>query len=214
MAYRESEVSWLEILLQLKFQAISIAPEFAIGDGAFGFWSAVTKHWSITHPQHFWVHKTANVLNKVPKSVQPIMKETLQDIYMAETQQEAHKAFGQFEIRYGAKYPKAAECLIRNKVKMLVFYDVTAKRWTHIRMTNPIELIFTTVRLRTHKIKNYGNQKTTLVMALKLMRTAEVNWRKLRGFKLLADIIKGVKFRDGIRETNVNHQDTDLEAVH
>lgn len=212
--YRESEASWLEVLSQLTSQGISVAPELAIGDGALGFWNAVTKHWPTTRHQRCWVHKTANVLNKVPKSVQPRMKESLHDIWMAETRQNAYKAFGQFETRYGAKYPKAVECLTKDKVEMLAFYDFPAEHWTHIRTSNPIESMFATVRLRTNKTKNCGSRKTTLAMACKLMRTAEDNWRRLRGFKLLADIIKGVMFRDGIRETEGDQQDTALEAIH
>ncbi|WP_263363610.1 transposase [Candidatus Enterovibrio escicola] len=137
----------------------------------------------------------------------------LQDIWMAETQQEAHKAFGQFEIRYGAKYPKAVVCLIKGKMEKLSFYDFSTEHWTHIRTTNSIESMFATVSLRPNKTNNCGSRKTTLAMACKLMRTAKVNLCSLRGFKLLADIINGVKFRDGIHETNVNHQDTDLEVV-
>ena len=124
---------------------------------------------------------------------------------MAETRQNAYKAFGQFETRYAAKYPKAVACLTKDKVEMLAFYDFPAEHWTHIRTSNPIESMFATVRLRTNKTKNCGSRKTTLAMACKRMRTAEDKWRRLRGFKLLADIIKGVKFQDGIRETGFLH---------
>ncbi|MBO1365485.1 IS256 family transposase [Vibrio cholerae] len=208
--YRESEASWLEVLTQLQSQGMTIAPELAIGDGALGFWNAVTKFWPTTRHQRCWVHKTANILNKVPKSVQPRMKESLQDIWMAETRDEAYKAFRLFEQRYGAKYPKATECLVKDKDEMLAFYDFPAEHWTHIRTTNPIESMFATVRLRTNKTKNCGSRKTTLAMAFKLMQTAESNWRRLRGFKLLADVIKGVKFQDGIRETEKSQQDIAL----
>ena len=212
--YRESEASWLEVLTQLQSQGMTIAPELAIGDGALGFWNAVTKFWPTTRHQRCWVHKTANILNKVPKSVQPRMKESLQDIWMAETRDEAYKAFRLFEQRYGAKYPKATECLVKDKDEMLAFYDFPAEHWTHVRTTNPIESMFATVRLRTNKTKSCGSRKTTLAMAFKLMKTAESNWRRLRGFKLLADVIKGVKFQDGIRETEENQQDIALESVH
>jgi putative transposase len=160
------------------------------------------------------VHKTANILNKVPKAVQPKMKESLQEIWMAETRADAYQAFGLFEKKYGAKYPKATECLVKDKAEMLAFYDFPAEHWTHIRTTNPIESLFATVRLRTHKTKNCGSRKTTLSMAFKLMKTAEENWRKLRGFKLLADVIKGVKFTDGIRDNEIEQQDTEQLAVH
>ena len=212
--YRESEANWLEVLTQLQSQGMTIAPELAIGDGALGFWNAVTKFWPTTRHQRCWVHKTANILNKVPKSVQPRMKESLQDIWMAETRDEAYKAFRLFEQRYGAKYPKATECLVKDKDEMLAFYDFPAEHWTHVRTTNPIESMFATVRLRTNKTKSCGSRKTTLAMAFKLMKTAESNWRRLRGFKLLADVIKGVKFQDGIRETEENQQDIALESVH
>lgn len=212
--YRESEASWLEVLTQLQSQGMTIAPELAIGDGALGFWNAVTKFWPTTRHQRCWVHKTANILNKVPKSVQPRMKESLQDIWMAETRDEAYKAFRLFEQRYGAKYPKATECLVKDKDEMLAFYDFPAEHWAHVRTTNPIESMFATVRLRTNKTKSCGSRKTTLAMAFKLMKTAESNWRRLRGFKLLADVIKGVKFQDGIRETEENQQDIALESVH
>ena len=212
--YRESEANWLEVLTQLQSQGMTIAPELAIGDGALGFWNAVTKFWPTTRHQRCWVHKTANILNKVPKSVQPRMKESLQDIWMAETRDEAYKAFRLFEQRYGAKYPKATECLVKDKDEMLAFYDFPAEHWAHVRTTNPIESMFATVRLRTNKTKSCGSRKTTLAMAFKLMKTAASNWRRLRGFKLLADVIKGVKFQDGIRETEENQQDIALESVH
>jgi putative transposase len=212
--YRESEASWLEVLTQLQSQGMTIAPELAIGDGALGFWNAVTKFWPTTRHQRCWVHKTANILNKVPKSVQPRMKESLQDIWMAETRDEAYKAFRLFEQRYGAKYPKATDCLVKDKDEMLAFYDFPAEHWTHTRTTNPIESMFATVRLRTNKTKSCGSRKTTLAMAFKLMKTAESNWRRLRGFKLLADVIRGVKFQDGIRKTEEYQQDIALESIH
>ena len=212
--YRESEANWLEVLTQLQSQGMTIAPELAIGDGALGFWNAVTKFWPTTRHQRCWVHKTANILNKVPKSVQPRMKESLQDIWMAETRDEAYKAFRLFEQRYGAKYPKATECLVKDKDEMLAFYDFPAEHWTHVRTTNPIESMFATVRLRTNKTKSCGSRKTTLAMAFKLMKTAESNWRRLRGFKLLADVIRGVKFQDGIRKTEEYQKDIALESIH
>ena len=205
--YRESEASWLEVLSLLKAQGLTMAPKLAIGDGALGFWNAVTKFWPTTRHQRCWVHKTANVLNKVAKSVQPRMKGSLQDIWMAETRGEAYHALSLFEKRYGAKYPKATKCLVKDKEEMLAFYDFPAEHWTHIRTTNPIESMFATVRLRTTKTKSCGSRKTTLAMACKLMKTAESNWRRLKGFKLLADVIEDVKFIDGIRESEGDQQD-------
>lgn len=136
--FRESEASWLEVLNQLTSQGLAIEPKLAIGDGALGFWNAVTKLWPTTKQQRCWVHKTANVLNKVPKSVQPRMKESLHDIWMAETQDDAYKAYNAFQKRYEAKYPKAAECLAKDKEEMLAFYDFPAEHWIHIRSSNPI----------------------------------------------------------------------------
>ncbi len=212
--FRESEASWLEVLNQLTSQGLVIEPRLAIGDGALGFWNAVTKHWPGTKQQRCWVHKTANVLNKVPKSVQPRMKESLHDIWMAETRDDAYQAYHAFQKRYEAKYPKAAECLAKDKEEMLAFYDFPAEHWIHIRTSNPIESMFATVRLRTNKTKSCGNRTTTLAMAFKLMKTAEANWRRLRGFKRLADVIEGKPFKDGVRLELDDQQSIALEAVH
>ncbi|PCS23767.1 Mobile element protein [Candidatus Enterovibrio escicola] len=135
---------------------------FSVVDGAFGFWNAVAKYWPTSCHQRCWVHKTVNALNTATKSVQPKIKETLHDIWMAETQEEVQKAFGQFETRYGAKYPKAAECLTKDKVEIRAFYDFPSEHWTHIRTTNPIKSMFATVRLRMNNTKNCESQKTTL----------------------------------------------------
>lgn len=195
--YRESEASWLEVLDQLTAQGITVAPKLAIGDGALGFWKAVAKRWPQTDTQRCWVHKTANVLNKVPKAVQPKIKEALQDIWMADTQVNADKAFDSCVNRFEAKYPKAMDCLQKDKASLLAFYAYPAAQWMHIRTTNPIESVFATVRLRTTKTKNCGSRKTTLAMAYKLITTAQKRWKRLRGYALLADVIKGVKFKDG-----------------
>lgn len=212
--HRESELSWIELIEQLKAQGLQIAPKLAVGDGALGFWKAITKCWPETDQQRCWVHKTANVLNKVPKSVQPRIKEALQDIWMAETKKDAHHAFDTFQKRFEVKYPKATDCLIKDKTEMLAFYNYPAEHWTHIRTTNPIESMFATVRLRTNKTKNCGNRKTTLTMAYKLMRNAEMKWRRLRGFKLLADVVKDVRFIDGIKETETHHQVEAMISIH
>lgn len=204
--FRESESSWTEVLVQLKSQGLEHAPKLAIGDGALGFWNAISKFWPTTAHQRCWVHKTANVLNKVPKSVQPKVKEALQDIWMAETRSDAYKAFDLFVQRFELKYPKASECLQKDKEEMLAFYDFPAEHWIHIRTSNPIESMFASVRLRTGRSKSCGSRITTLTMAFKLMQCAENNWRRLRGFKILADVIRGVKFRDGIKETESDQQ--------
>ena len=182
--YRESEASWLDVLADLSARGLSQAPKLAVGDGALGFWKALAKHWPKTAMQRCWVHKTANVLNKLPKSVQPRVKEALHDIWMADTRESAHKAFSACIKRYEAKYVKAMECLRKDKDSMLAFYDFPAEHWIHIRTTNPIESVFASVRLRTDKTKNCGNRTTTLTMAYKLMMSAQTRWNRLRGFKL------------------------------
>ena len=197
--YRESEASWLEVLTQLEAQGLTIAPKLAIGDGALGFWKALAKHWPQTATQRCWVHKTANVLNKVPRSVQPKVKEALHDIWQAETREAADKAFDTTVKRFEAKYAGAMACLKKDKVSMLAFYDFPAEHWQHIRTTNPIESVFASVRLRTTKSKSCGSRKTTLAMSYKLMTTAENKWRRLRGYRLLADVVQGVTFKDGER---------------
>jgi len=197
--YRESEASWTEVIEQLEAQGLQRPPELAIGDGALGFWKAMTKKWPSTKHQRCWVHKTANVLNKVPKAVQPKIKEALHDIWMAETRQAAHKAFDSCVKRFEDKYSGAMSCLVKDKESMLAFYDFPAAHWQHIRTSNPIESVFATVRLRTTRTKNCGSRKTTLSMAWKLMTTAQNKWRRLRGYRLLADVISGVIFKDGER---------------
>jgi len=212
--YRESEASWLEVIEQLESQGLAIAPKVAVGDGALGFWKAVTKKWPLTVQQRCWVHKTANVLNKVPKAVQPKIKEALQDIWMADSRESAYKAYDSCLARFEAKYPKAMECLAKDKESLLAFYDFPAEHWTHLRTTNPIESVFATVRLRTKKTKNCGSRKTTLAMAYKLMVTAQEKWRRLRGYRLLADVIEGVKFKDGERVQPDHQHDHPERAVH
>jgi putative transposase len=195
--YRESEASWREVFVQLAAQGMKAAPKLAVGDGALGFWNALTKHWPETGQQRCWVHKTANVLNKVPKAVQPKLKEKLQDIWMADTRENAYKALNSCIEQFELKFPAAMQCLEKDKVEMLAFYDFPAEHWPHIRTTNPIESAFATIRLRTHKTKSCGSRKTTLAMTYKLAITAEKSWRRLRGFKKLADVIQGIKFKDG-----------------
>ena len=197
--YRETEASWLELLHQLDGQGFTVAPEVAVGDGALGFWKAITKHWPQTKQQRCWVHKTANVLNKVPKSMQPKVKENLHDIWMSDSKENAEKAFDLCLKKYEAKYPKAMACLEKDRDKMLTFYDFPAEHWGHIRTSNPIESVFATVRLRTTRTKNCGSRITTLAMAFKLMQTAQKRWQRLRGYQLLADVVSGVQFKDGIR---------------
>ena len=198
--YRESEQSWKELLLDLKARGLTVDPKLATGDGALGFWAALPKVYSKTREQRCWVHKTANVLNKMPKSVQAMAKAKLHDIWMAETQAKARKAFNLFLETYQAKYPKATQCLAKDRDVLLTFYDFPAEHWIHIRTTNPIESTFATVRLRTKKTKGCGSRIACLTMVFKLAKCAEKNWRRLRGYKLLGKIIAGVKFIDGILE--------------
>ena len=199
---RESELSWLEVLNGLKGRGLSIDPELAVGDGALGFWKALSKTFGNTRQQRCWVHKTANILNKLPKSSRKKAKEMLHDIWMAETKTAANEAFETFLDTYQDKYPKAAECLRKDRDTLLAFYDYPAAHWQHIRTTNPIESTFATVRLRTAKTRGCVSRKTILSLVYKLGLSAQKKWRKLRGFRHLADIISGVKFADGIKIEN------------
>jgi putative transposase len=157
--YRESEASWSELLLDLKRRGLVEAPHLAVGDGALGFWAALRKIFPTTHQQRCWVHKTANVLNAMPKSVQPRAKSALHEIWQAETRAAAHAAFDGFVEKYGAKYPKAVACLEKDRDELLAFYDFPAEHWVHLRTTNPIESTFATVRLRTAKTKGAGSRR-------------------------------------------------------
>ena len=205
--YRESEANWTEVLMDLKQRGLKTGPKLAVGDGALGFWKAVTKLWPDTDQQRCWVHKTANVLEKLPKAMQPKVKEALHAIWQAETREAAHKAFDHCIERFEPKYPKAMACLAKDKASMLAFYDYPAENWQHIRTTNPIESVFATVRLRTTKTKNCGSRTTTLAMAFKLMETAQKKWFRLRGYQRLADVITGVKFVNGVKQTGDQKQE-------
>ncbi len=198
--YRESEQSWLELLLDLKHRGLTVAPELATGDGALGFWKALRQVYGRTDEQRCWVHKTANVLNKMPKSLQPKAKGRLQDIWMAETRSNAEKAFDFFQEAYGAKYDKAVECLTKDRECLLTFYDFPAEHWKHIRTTNPIESTFATVRLRTTKTKGCLSRKTALAMVFKLLLSARKKWRRLDGSNHIGEVIQGVTFKDGIKQ--------------
>ena len=197
--FRESEQSWREMLLDLKARGLTTAPELAVGDGALGFWKALAKEYSTTKVQRCWVHKTANILNKLPKKLQPKAKDNLHQIWMAETSEDARKAFDLFIKSYEAKYPKAASCLAKDCDALLAFYDFPAEHWIHLRTTNPIESTFATVRLRTKRTKGAGSRMACLTMVFQLALSAEKRWRKLNGHQLLAEVIDGVQFKDGIR---------------
>ena len=195
---RESKQSWREVLLALKGRGLTIPPRLAVGDGALGFWAAVREIYPDTRPQRCWVHKTANVLNYLPKSLQPKAKAALHEIWMAETKAQALVAFEQFVTTFEAKYPKAVECLVKDREALLAFYDFPAEHWIHIRTTNPIESTFATIRHRTERTKGCLTRDGMLSMVFKLGMSAEKNWRRLRGFQWLAKVIDGVKFQDGI----------------
>jgi transposase-like protein len=198
--FRESELSWAELLLDLKHRGLKAPPKLAIGDGALGFWKALTKVYHNTRWQRCWVHKTANVLNKLPKSLQAKAKEKLHQIWMAPDKAEAQKHFDDFISIYGDKYPKAAKCLQKDRKVLLTFYDFPAEHWRHIRTTNPIESTFSTVRLRTAKVRSCFSSETVVTMAFKLCQCAQKRWQRLHGSKKLAEVIRGVIFIDGIVE--------------
>ena len=197
--YRESTQSWREMLLDLKRRGLQVAPKLAVGDGAMGFWAALHEVYGKTRVQRCWVHKTANVLNAMPKSVQPKAKAHLKDIWMAETKVDAEVAFDYFVEAYGVKYDRAVKCLTKDRADLLAFYDFPAEHWKHIRTTNPIESTFATVRHRTTKTKGCLSRKTALAMTHQLMLSAKKKWRKLDGQNRLPEIIQGIEFRDGIK---------------
>jgi len=195
---RESTQSWKELLLDLKRRGLSIGPELAIADGALGFWQALEEIWPHTRGQRCWVHKTANVLNKLPKSQQTKAKRALQEIWMAETKKDALVAFDAFIETWRAKYERAVDCLIKDRDALLAFYDFPAEHWKHLRTTNVIESSFATVRHRTVRSKGCLSNKTALAMIFKLAEAAEKSWRRLDGHRQLPKIILGVRFTDGI----------------
>ena len=203
---RESELSWKEVLLSLKCRGLEHAPELAIGDGALGFWKALREVFPETREQRCTVHKTANVLNKLPRSIQPQAKRALHDIWQAPARAEADKAFDLFLDTFEAKYPQAATCLEKDRTELLAFYDFPAENWCHIRTTNPIESTFATIRLRQRKTRGCGSAKASLTMMFKLAQSAAKGWRKLRGHTHLKDLLRGVRFIDGENEHTLNEK--------
>lgn len=197
--YRESELNWKALMLKIKDQGLQYDPQLAIGDGALGFWKALPQVWPTTQKQRCWVHKTANVLNKLPKKLQPTAKGALWEIYRAPTKADANQAFNRFINTYEAKYPEATQCLAKDRDVLLRFYDFPAEHWKHIRSTNPIESTFATVRLRTVKTRGAVSEHTVLPLVFKLVQSAQKRWQRIRGFKHLADVIEGVQFTDGIK---------------
>ena len=197
---RESELAWREVLLDLKRRGLTMSPSLAVGDGALGFWAAISKEYPKAEHQRCWVHKTCNVLDKLPKSSHGKAKGLLKDIYTADTRKLATEAMDHFCEAFYPKHPKAVDCLVKDKDELLRFYDFPAEHWVHIRTTNPIESMFATIRLRTKRTKGHGSAKAALAMAFKLAQCAEKNWNRLRGSKLLADVISvDFTFKDGVK---------------
>jgi putative transposase len=195
---RESSQSWRDLLLDLKRRGLTTEPEIAVADGALGFWKALGEVWPTAREQRCWVHKTANILNKLPKSLHTKAKRALQEIWMAETKNDAIAAFDAFVETYEVKYDKAAGCLIKDRDTLLAFYDFPAEHWKHLRTTNPIESTFATVRHRTIRSKGCLSNKTALAMVFKLVEGAQKSWRRIDGHNQLPKLIQGVKFTDGI----------------
>ncbi|WP_030008349.1 IS256 family transposase [Picosynechococcus sp. NKBG042902] len=197
--YRESALSWKPLLLSLKQRGLAIAPELAIGDGSLGFWNALAQVYPETRKQRCWVHKTANILDKLPKKQQMEAKEGIWQIYRAGTKADALQAYERFIQTYEAKYPEATKCLEKDRDSLFTFFDFPAPHWQHIRSTNPIESTFATVRLRTDKTRGCVSKATILALVFKLMQSAQKRWLRIRGFKYLADVIEGVPFKDGLK---------------
>ena len=201
--FRESEVCWTQLMLNLKGRGLKVGPELAVGDGALGFWNALSKVYGHSRRQRCWVHKTANVLNKLPKSLQAKAKAKLHQIWQAPDKAEAQRHFDDFIRVYGAKYPKAAECLQKDQQVLLTFYDFPAEHWRHIRTTNPIESTFATVRLRTDKVRGCFSAQTVITMAFKLCQCAQKRWIRLHHPQRLTEVIRGVKFVNGVEEKRI-----------
>lgn len=195
---RESRLSWLDLLRDLKRRGLPSPAALAVGDGALGFWAALAQEYPQTREQRCWVHKTANVLDKLPKTLQPTAKDKLHQIYLAPTKERAGQALDAFVNLYEAKYPKACECLRKDREVLLNFYDFPAAHWQHLRTSNPIESTFATVRLRTERTKGCGSRKATLTMVWQLARAASRAWRRLNGSEILPRVIEGVVFVDGV----------------
>jgi transposase-like protein len=201
--YRESKQSWRELLLDLKNRGLTSLPKLAVGDGALGFWAALREIFPETREQRCWVHKTANVLNKMPKSVQSKAKSNLHEIWQAETKADAEKAFDEFIEKYQAKYAAACECLTKDRDVLLTFYDFPAEHWSHLRTTNPIESTFATIRLRHRKTKGNGTRRASLAMMFKLAQSASKKWRRLNCHEKITFVIEGRSFKDGIMQEEI-----------
>lgn len=204
--YRESKESWKDLLNSLKHRGLKKPPKLAVGDGALGFWGALNEVFPEVRHQRCWVHKTANILNNLPKNMHAQGKSDIQQIWMAETRQKAYKAYDSFLAKYGTKYPKVTDCLRKDKEELLAFYDFPAEHWKSLRTSNPIESTFATVRHRTKKAKGCFSRTTILTMVFKLCESAERRWRRIHGFKRLNEVIEGVRFINGVREDKVKNK--------
>jgi len=198
VGYRESELTWQDILLDLKQRGLTDSPSLATGDGSLGFWNALAKIYPSTVHQRCWVHRTRNILNKLPKSLQFQAKRDIHEIYQAPTKEDALNAFDRFVKVYEAKYPKAVSCLLKTKDQTLAFYGFPAEHWRHIRSTNVIESIFSTVRLRTYKTRGCCKEKSILALVFKLVESASQRWQKLHHSNIIPLVLSGVKYQDGI----------------
>jgi transposase-like protein len=199
---RESAQSWRELLVDLKARGLAIAPELATGDGALGFWTALEEVFPTTRHQRCWVHKVVNVMDKLPKSVQPAAKQDLREIWMAPDRATAEAAMATFAEKYGAKYEKAVTCLTKDRDALLTFYDFPAEHWEHLRTANPIESVIATVRHRTVRTKGALSQDTARLMVFKLVMAAAKTWRRLKGENQLPKVIQGVTFKNGVEVIN------------
>jgi putative transposase len=195
---REDEQSWKEMLLDLQKRGLKLAPKLAVGDGALGFWAAIEKVFPGTRIQRCWVHKTANVLAKLPRGIQPRAKGDLHEIWMADTREAAHRSFDVFVEKYSARYPKAFECPATDRDALLAFYDFPAEHWKLLRTTKPVESTFATVRHRTARTKGSASRSACLALVFKLAKLAEKGWRRLDGQKQLLLLLAGHRFVDGI----------------
>jgi transposase-like protein len=204
---RESAQSWRELLVGLKARGLAIAPEVAVGDGALGFWKALEEVFPSARHQRCWVHKAANVLNKMPKSLQANARQDLREIWMAPDRAAAEAAIDTFQEKYAAKYGRAVDCLVKDREALLTFFDFPAEHWDHLRSSNPIESVFATVRHRTVRTKGALSQETARLMVFKLIMAAARTWRRLKGENQLPKVIDGVRFQDGIEVAATNAKD-------
>lgn len=211
--FRESKESWRNLLLSIKSRGLKIDPQLATGDGAMGFWGALGELFPGTRQQRCWFHKSGNVLDKLPKSSRAQAKERLHDIWMAEDKDAAIKAISLFASMYQDKYPAAVACLTRDQEELLEFYNFPAIHWQHIRTTNPIECMFSTVRHRTKRSKGAFSRTTILTMVFKLCENAQASWTRIRGFERLAEVINGIKFTNGLTEAEIKKLEVDRNAA-